>query len=180
MCIFCISRFFYLEKTHIRLSATNRAQCGTKEVIPFDRRIFININNFPSIDDLADVLLLSFFQKFLTALPCHTAICTSLTACAFSVFKGLPIYISHGAAFAAAFYIAALFGCTYHNPAPKSMTRQVFCCHTGIPLKSAHSARPAGSGDTQGTHASCRTSPVQCEAGCPPALQKRSDCVRRP
>lgn len=47
--------------------------------------------------------------------------------------QGFSKDISFCAALAAALHIAALFGCTYHDPAPKSMTRQIFCCHTGIP-----------------------------------------------
>ena len=72
--------------------------------------------------------------------------------------QGFSKNIPFCAAFAAALHIASLFGCAYHDPAPKSMTRQVFCCHTGIPLRSAHSARPAGSGRIRGILLSHRTS----------------------
>lgn len=89
--------------------------------------------------------------------------------------QGFSKDISFCAALAAALHIAALFGCTYHDPAPKSMTRQVFCCHTGIPLRSAHSARPAGSGRMPDTHAFRSTSPARYAAGCLPALQKWSE-----
>jgi len=89
--------------------------------------------------------------------------------------QGFSKDISFCAALAAALYIAALFGCTYHDPAPKSLTRQIFCCHTGIPLRSVHSARPAGSGRMPGSRGCRHTSSAPCAAGYPSALQKRSE-----
>lgn len=95
--------------------------------------------------------------------------------------QGFPKNIPFCATLAAALHIAALFGCTYHDPAPKSLTRQIFCCHTGIPLRSVHSARPAGSGRMPGSRGCRHTSSAPCAAGYPSALQKRSAtfrCVR--
>lgn len=99
------------------------------------------------------------------------------TAAAFAKTQGAVIHVFYHSALTLACVVVRLFSQRKYRPLSKMLSSQFF---HNIFLRSIRSALPTKSGDTQGTHASRRTSPAQCEAGCPPALQKRSDCVRRP
>lgn len=151
---------------HIFYSATLTLACK----IPI---FFRTMQDSPTPKPLSSKVSL-FFSPLVHLELCLAPGMNAPTGLACPSGQGFSKDIFFCAALAAALYIAALFGCTYHDPAPKSMTRQVFCCHTGIPLRSAHSARPAGNGRMPDTHAFHSTSPARFVAGCLPALQKWS------
>ena len=136
-----------------------------------------NFQYFPSVNNLS-----FFFLRFSQSRLRHGWLLPSIrarqTAAAFAKTQGAVIHVFYHSALTLACVVVRLFRRCKHRPLSKMLSSQIFCHN--ISLRSIRSALPIKSGDTQGTHASRRTSPAQCEAGCPPALQKRSDCVRRP